>query len=627
MDDIQDYWSQAGQLTPMNLFMSRNQSLSLGIIMHEIGNDSKIINKVQEGSHKGLFELALHGWDHVDYTNMSEKGQENSLYKANEKMQVLFGKRSNIFIPPYDLFNNATLNAMKQVDLKIISSGAPEENKFDGNKSLFIAKGKLHENNITSQVIYHLPAMTVFKDYINGKWIKTPIKNILDKVVQNIAKYGYAVILIHPQDFMKIENGKLTKILDENEMKDLSGLIDSILSKNIRITSFSKIVGIKPMQFTAIENCITYDSSTMAITIKCPSSNLTDINNKIHNRNILYGIDGKVWLLNASIVVASGSTFYINSTDSKSLKIISSEKKIPTNRIAIYGSLKIDSVKITSWNPITNDYATTNGTRIPHSTKVILGSPRPYIRIELGATGTTDITNSEIAYLGYEGGWGKTTTGLVYLGGDGSILRGNNIHDLYFGFYSDGVGGMDVENNHLSHSHAFGFDPHGPTQNMIIRNNTVYENGGTGIICSLNCYNITIEKNVVRNNGLHSPIATGIAFSRNMSHSVASNNNVSNEAQCIEISGSHINEIYNNRISDCSQYGIHVHNSTKNNIYNNTIMNSANATYVNTNTSENLFHSNIIVNCNGQGISGKGPDQMKNIFKDNRVIFQHCLTH
>jgi hypothetical protein len=49
-----------------------------------------------------------------------------------------------------------------------------------------------------------------------------------------------------------------------------------------------------------------------------------------------------------------------------------------------------------------------------------------------------DVTNSEIAYLGYESGStsGFGTGGLHYFGGDGSTLRGNTIHDLYFGFYS-----------------------------------------------------------------------------------------------------------------------------------------------------------------------------------------------
>ena len=56
MDDIQDRWPLNGQLTVMDLFISKNQSLSVGAIMNEIGNDSKIINKVREGDKKGLFE-------------------------------------------------------------------------------------------------------------------------------------------------------------------------------------------------------------------------------------------------------------------------------------------------------------------------------------------------------------------------------------------------------------------------------------------------------------------------------------------------------------------------------------------------------------------------------------------
>lgn len=249
MDDIQDHWIESGQLAPMNVFISENQSLSLGIIMHAIANDSKIINKIKEGIHKELFELALHGWDHVDYTNMSQKQQANSLSKANVKMQSLFGKTSDIFIPPYGVFNNATLRAMKQSGLKILSSEVDEEIKFDNNRSIFIASGKMHaskSDDATKQLIYHLPATIAFKAYINGKWIKTPIKNILGNVTQNIAKYGYAVILIHPQDFLKSENGHVTNILDENDIKDITSLINSILANNIRITLFSKIVGIKP---------------------------------------------------------------------------------------------------------------------------------------------------------------------------------------------------------------------------------------------------------------------------------------------------------------------------------------------------------------------------------------------
>jgi parallel beta-helix repeat protein len=125
------------------------------------------------------------------------------------------------------------------------------------------------------------------------------------------------------------------------------------------------------------------------------------------------------------------------------------------NNVDVHGSLKIDSVKITSWDPLTNNYAITNGTRhdigVGKPEATVPGTPRPYITIEADATGTTDIVNSEIAYLGYEKGSfsGIGTAGLNYYGGEESILKGNNIHDLYFGFYSSGVSRCLIENNQI----------------------------------------------------------------------------------------------------------------------------------------------------------------------------------
>ena len=98
-----------------------------------------------------------------------------------------------------------------------------------------------------------------------------------------------------------------------------------------------------------------------------------------------------------------------------------------------------------------------------------------------------------------------------FYGGDGSIIRNNDIHHVYFGLYTFGVGHMIIENNIIRNSGHYGLDPHTGTHDMIIRNNTVYGNNGSGIICSLNCYNILIENNKVHNNA-----GDGIDFSRNM---------------------------------------------------------------------------------------------------------------
>jgi parallel beta-helix repeat protein len=333
----------------------------------------------------------------------------------------------------------------------------------------------------------------------------------------------------------------------------------------------------------ASSSCITYKAILRVITVACNPATLTDIYNQFHDNSILskQSPDG-VWFLNANLVIAKGATFHIDSGDTKWLKMSSDGISGGSNHpysIDVHGSLKIDSVKITSWDPTTNYYAITNGTRHDAGASrdvTVPGAPRPFITVEKDSTGTTDITNSEIAYLGYEKGSfsGVGTSGLNFYGGDGSVLSNDNIHDLYFGFYSSGVGGMIIEKSQIYHNTIYGLDPHTGTHDMIIRNNVVHDNGQFGIICSLNCNNVTIENNHVYNNGDNNTGA-GIMFSRNMINSIALNNNIHDESVGISISGSHENQIYNNTISSSGD-GIDIKNSTTNRIHDNTVINSTN---------------------------------------------------
>jgi mannuronan 5-epimerase len=386
-------------------------------------------------------------------------------------------------------------------------------------------------------------------------------------------------------------------------------------------------------------SCITYDSTDNIITISCDSASLTDMDNQVKDANVMHkeeeekntttttaGDDHRgrgVWLLKAGIVIAKGAVLYINSTDTTWLKIIPDETS--GNGIEVYGSLKIDSVKITSWNPGTNDYVKFKVKKIPPDEGEAAPYdkiPRPFIRVEHGATGTTDITNSEIAYLGYDfiakaGGTDLNYYGLNYYGGDGSIIRGNQIHDNRFGFYSAGVGGMILEDNHIYDNYMYGLDPHTGTHDMIIRNNTVHDSGTMGIICSLDCYNITIEDNEVYNS-----FGSGIMFSRNMYNSIARNNYVHDETKCIFVSASHNNEIYNNTVSDCGN-GIYLKaDSSNNNVYDNTIINStSNGILVNTGSSDNTFSSNTIINATEFGINvDEDSVNNNNRFENNKLI-------
>jgi mannuronan 5-epimerase len=365
----------------------------------------------------------------------------------------------------------------------------------------------------------------------------------------------------------------------------------------------------KPSAYASPE-CIGYDPRNNTIVISCGNANLTDVYNALNanvsNPGILNKGPDKVWTLNANIKVENNTYFYINSTDTSWLKINSTFSGVvgkEPNHILARGNMIIDSVKITSWDTTKNDYARANGT-----------IPRSYILVNYG-NGTTNITNSELAYLGYPH---ARSFGLTYYTGAGSIIKNNKIHDLWYGFYSDGFAGgaynITIEGNEVYNNKLYGIDPHSGTHDMIIRNNTVHNNS-RGIICSTDCYNIIIESNNVFTNGRF-----GIKLHNNVSNSTIANNTVrNNKMEQISIYNSNDNSVNANNIRG-GEYGIIVVGSANNNIYNNVMANSSSyGIFVNSSSSGNIFNSNRIKDSLTSAIKINGSYAVKNFFNDNQL--------
>ena len=325
------------------------------------------------------------------------------------------------------------------------------------------------------------------------------------------------------------------------------------------------------------QECVSYDLKAKMVTITCISSNLSKISDFLNNTAILKKEPNGVWLLNANLKIWHDSTFYINSTETKWLKISSS----PENpyRIYILGNLRINSVKITSWNESSNNFAKSDG-KIPRASITILPQ----------GTGKTNIVNSEIAYLG--DGSTSRGQGLSYWSGDDSVISNNTIHHMYYGFYSEGVGNITIENNHIYNDIKYGIDPHTGTHDMMIRNNTVHNNGHIGIICSLDCKNITIDGNKVFNN-----TNAGIMLSKNVQDSVVKNNKIDDENVGISVSESSADKVHGNFLVN-NVNGIQIKaNSSNNNIYDNSIHDSVKCGIeISNNSSRNALVSNIVMN-------------------------------
>src|SRR5581483_2750351 len=251
VDDIQDYWINSVQVAVMNQFINRNVNATFGVIMNFVGNDPLVVNKVRQGVMSNVFELDLHGWNHVDYSQLSFQDQKNTLQMANQKIQDIWGRKSNIFIPPYNSYNLDTLNATSQLSLKIISSEFdqelpsiynPDNPNSPSNKVYKSATG----SDLKDQFgVYHLPQVVGYYNYDFEPPRKAPLSTIESQIDNTIANYGYAVVTLHPQDFaVKDSSGVPSNVADQNELNDLNTLITAIQNKGYRITTFSAVAKI-----------------------------------------------------------------------------------------------------------------------------------------------------------------------------------------------------------------------------------------------------------------------------------------------------------------------------------------------------------------------------------------------
>ncbi len=322
-----------------------------------------------------------------------------------------------------------------------------------------------------------------------------------------------------------------------------------------------------------LSSCTIFDSTTQLVTISCGSFRMTDLAASLSNTRAIKLESTGIWLLNADVVVSQGSTLVIDSKDVKWLKI-----NTPYG-IQVLGNLVIDSTRVTGWDTSSGNYALTDGQK-----------PRAYLNVPRNAKGQMNITNSEIAYMGYAG---YQHHGITYTGGSGSILKNNDIHDVWIGFYSLDARNLIIENN-IVHDYArYGIDPHSGTSDVKIRFNTVYNSKDhIGIICSSFCNKIIIE-----NNTLYNVAQEAIMLSEYTSNST----------------------IRNNKVYD-SGIGISIYNNTRGiNVYDNIISNTQQGINLELNSSDNVITNNIITNSGTFGIC-QDASSKNNTISTNTII-------
>lgn len=253
MDDMADYGYNNVQLATMDYFISKNMSFTASIVASKIGisNDSRVLDKIKEGIEKELFEIAINGYRHANHSLMTKEEQEDEFRKASERLEHLFGKRADIFIPPFNEFNLHTIEAMSDLNISALSTSRYEEqvttNPYKSQTLVETNSSRIEVSRISDQkaLVYHVPFSISFlalqRDGLFGDDLVHEALRLID---DSIATYGFAQVRIHPPVFAQADTitGNLINEVDNIKFQELLiKIVDSLADRNIRVASFTEI--------------------------------------------------------------------------------------------------------------------------------------------------------------------------------------------------------------------------------------------------------------------------------------------------------------------------------------------------------------------------------------------------
>ncbi len=191
LDDIQDYAFREAQLFLLNESIVNDIPLSLAVITGMFGDDGEVVDKVRRAVGSGS-EVAAHGWKHEDFSKLTYHQQVELLRMSRNRINELFDIEVRVFVPPMFHFNEETIMAMADEGYDFIST------LIDFDQPGYIS-------NVKS-----LPATVELSLLSNDTWTMKKFASIKTEVSKSVGKYGYAILVTHPQEF--IEDGKLNEM-------------------------------------------------------------------------------------------------------------------------------------------------------------------------------------------------------------------------------------------------------------------------------------------------------------------------------------------------------------------------------------------------------------------------------
>jgi len=227
-DDVQNGWLENVQLEVISKFREKNIPLTIGIMGNELrGYMATYVSQIANEDDSKI-ELANHGWLHEDFTTLDKETQSQLMEKTNMRIFNVTGKSPKIFVPPFNVFNDNTITAMKENNFTHFSPSV-----VYSKPPYPLVNSHLYNFPETSTTGTITPGLNLFEGL--------PHTETMKDVLASQRIFGFSVVTLHPQEFSIIQNGAYTNQLNMDQMKELDLLIDEIQKSNLKIVFLSKI--------------------------------------------------------------------------------------------------------------------------------------------------------------------------------------------------------------------------------------------------------------------------------------------------------------------------------------------------------------------------------------------------
>ncbi len=218
MDDIQDYWLDDVQVGVINEFEHQNASLTVGIIGNYFGQDGKIVGSVSDALKQDApkFVVANHGWNHEHFNTFSRDEQSALIHNTNQKISDTLGIMPNIFIAPYNAINNDTVISLFENNMVYLSTNETQD---------------IPPYKLSGAAFFRFPATAEIGDLNKGNtaWASLNHDQTYAQVLRSMVKYGFAVVVLHPQDYANKHPGFVyDDTINQTQIHELDLLIDKI---------------------------------------------------------------------------------------------------------------------------------------------------------------------------------------------------------------------------------------------------------------------------------------------------------------------------------------------------------------------------------------------------------------